>query len=269
MHQQEMEHLNSAIIRLRNEIESLKVAVTESNQTRAETYNHEILEQKLISLERQVDDQKETSYDGTLIWKITGFKQKQGRLTNRRREKLSRPFLSPVADAQAERQLSVYSPPFYSSSTGYKMCCRLYPCGDGNARNTHMSLFFVLMRGDYDDLLTFPFNFKVTFILYDQTGQGRHIVDSFRPDVKSNSFQKPQSSMNIASGIPKFFPLAMLQQDDSAYIRNDTIYIKTIVDFDGLPKAVLPYVISLNPGLPDSLRKKLIQQEIEKQTTTT
>lgn len=120
------------------------------------------------------------------------------------------------------------------------------------------------MRGEYDDLLTFPFDFKVIFILYDQTGHGRHIVDSFRPDVKSSSFQKPRSLMNLASGIPKFVPLQMLQQDDSAYIRNDTIYIKTIVDFDGLPKSVLPYMISLNLGLPNSLQKDLVRRELVK-----
>src|SRR5690349_23642973 len=84
-----------------------------------------------------------------------------------------------LADAQSERQTSIYSPPFYSSPTGYKMRARLYLYGDGNARRTHMSLFFVLMRGPNDAILKFPFNYKVTFCLYDQTPQLRHIIDSF------------------------------------------------------------------------------------------
>ena len=74
-------------------------------------------------------------------------------------------------DAQSERQTSIYSPPFYSSPTGYKMRGRLYLHGDGNARRTHMSIFFVLMRGLNDSILKFPFNYKVTFCLYDQTNQ--------------------------------------------------------------------------------------------------
>ena len=81
MQQGEIEHLHSGMIRLRNELDSFKVAVAESKQAPAATYNHEILEQKLISLERQIEDQRQTSYDGTLIWKIAGFKQKQGRRT--------------------------------------------------------------------------------------------------------------------------------------------------------------------------------------------
>ena len=167
-------------------------------------------------------------------------------------------------DAQSERQTSIYSPPFYSSSTGYKMRGRLYLHGDGNARRTHMSLFFVLMRSEYDSILKFPFNFKVTFCLYDQTPAQRHIIDSFRPDIKSNSFQRPRSEMNIASGIPKFFPLAMIEQDGNPYVRDDTIFIKIMVDFDDIPKMLLPYALSLNPGLPTNIQQAMIKKEAER-----
>jgi hypothetical protein len=166
-------------------------------------------------------------------------------------------------DAQSERQTSIYSPPFYSSSTGYKMRARLFLHGNGNARRTHMSLFFVLMRGPNDAILKFPFNYKVSFCLYDQTPQLRHIIDSFRPDIKSNSFQRPRSEMNIASGIPKFFPLAMIQQEGNPYVRDDTMFIKVMVDFGDMPKTLLPYALSLNPGLPMHIQQTMIQQEVE------
>ncbi len=169
-------------------------------------------------------------------------------------------------DAQSERQTSIYSPPFYSSPTGYKMRARLYLHGDGNARRTHMSLFFVLMRGEYDATLKFPFNYKVTFCLYDQTPQLRHIIDSFRPDIRSNSFQRPRSEMNIASGIPKFFPLAMIQQEGNPYVRDDTMFIKVMVDFGDMPKTLLPFALSLNPGLPTNVQQDIIKQEAERRT---
>jgi hypothetical protein len=171
---------------------------------------------------------------------------------------------SGLDDAQSERQTSVYSPAFYSSLDGYKMRARLYLNGDGNARRTHMSLFFVLLRGEYDAILQFPFGFKVTFCLFDQTPQQRHIIDSFRPDKKSSSFQRPRSDMNIASGIPKFFPLPMVQQDNNAYIRDDTMFIKVMVDFGDTPKTMLPYTLSLNPGLPILIRQECIKREFER-----
>lgn len=50
---------------------------------------------------------------------------------------------------------------FYSSKYGYKMCLRLYLNGDGTGRGTHLSLFFVVMRGRCDALLKWPFSQKV------------------------------------------------------------------------------------------------------------
>ena len=41
------------------------------------------------------------------------------------------------------------------------MCLRLYLNGDGTGRGTHLSLFFVVMRGKCDALLKWPFSQKV------------------------------------------------------------------------------------------------------------
>jgi hypothetical protein len=144
------------------------------------------------------------------------------------------------------------------------MRARLHLFGNGDARRTHMSLFFVLMRGPNDGILTFPFNYKVTFCLYDQTPQLRHIIESFRPDIESISFQRPRSDMNIASGIPKFFPLARIQQEGNPYVRDDTMFIKVMVDFVDIPQTLLPYALSLNPGLPMHVQLTMIKQEAER-----
>jgi TNF receptor-associated factor 2/TNF receptor-associated factor 3 len=42
---------------------------------------------------------------------------------------------------------SLYSPPFYTAKNGYKMCIRIYLNGDGMGHKTHLSIFFVLMKG--------------------------------------------------------------------------------------------------------------------------
>lgn len=143
------------------------------------------------------------------------------------------------------------------------MRARLYLYGDGNARRTHISLFFVLMSGPYDSVLKFPFNFKVTFCLYDQSDEKKHIIDSFRPDIKSNSFQQPRSHMNIASGIPKFTPISDFEKPNK-YIKDDTIFIRVSVDFENTPKTILPYAANLNPALPTHVREKLIRQELQR-----
>ena len=188
--------------------------------------------------------------DGTLTWRIENVSEK-------------------MADAQSERQTSIYSPIFYSSPNGYKMRVRLFLFGDGNARRTHISLFFLLMKGEYDSILKWPFHYKVTFCLLDQTGNNRHIIDSFYPDVKSSSFQRPRDPANTASGIPKFFPLPMLQQDENAYVRENTLYIRIIVAFNETPKSMLPFMLTLNPALPSYVQETLINQEAAKQQANT
>jgi hypothetical protein len=130
------------------------------------------------------------------------------------------------------------------------MRARLYLHGNGNARRTHVSLFFVLMRGEYDAILKFPFNYKVTFCLFDQSGALNHIIDSFRPDTKSDSFQRPRSEMNIASGIPKFCPLSIIHHGNNSYVKDDVMFLKVIADFDNTPHPVWWDALKLNQGLP-------------------
>ncbi|CAF3030963.1 unnamed protein product [Rotaria sp. Silwood2] len=230
---------------LTKEISKVKLSIEESNAfLEAVKCNRNIVNQDL-ALQENINDFQYVSYDGTFVWKITNFQER-------------------MIDAQSERQISIYSPPFYSSPNGYKMRALLYLNGDGNARRTHMSLFFVLMQSEYDAILKFPFNYKVTFCLYDQTPARRHIIDSFRPGIKSNSFQRPRSNMNIGSGIPNFIPLKMIQQEGNPYVQNDTMCIKIMVDFNDIPVILLPYAVSLNPGLPTHVQQTVVKQELNR-----
>ena len=65
-------------------------------------------------------------------------------------------------------------------SAGYKMCARLYLNGDGMGKGTHVSLFFVVMRGAYDALLKWPFRQKVCDLNNQhQQQQQQHSFNSF------------------------------------------------------------------------------------------
>ncbi len=79
-------------------------------------------------------------------------------------------------------------------------------------------------------LLTSPARaWQVTFFFIDQN-QREHVIDAFRPDLTSASFHRPVSEMNVASGCPLFFPLGKLKSPKHAYCKDDTIYIKCVVD---------------------------------------
>ena len=166
----------------------------------------------LADLEEYVRQQEFSSYDGQLLWKISDYARRRN-------------------DAVTGQQVSFYSPCFFTSRYGYKMCARLYLNGDGMGRGTHISVFFVVMRGQYDALLRWPFRQKVTFMLLDQDNV-EHVIDAFRPDPSSSSFQRPRRETNIASGCPMFCSLAEL--NNHAYMRDDTMFLKIIVDTSDL-----------------------------------
>ena len=60
------------------------------------------------------------------------------------------------------------SPPFYSHPGGYKMFCGVYPNGFGDAKGTHLSLYVLIERGEYDDQLMWPFNGVVTIEMFNR-----------------------------------------------------------------------------------------------------
>lgn len=165
----------------------------------------------LLTIEEKMKNLESTSYDGTLLWKIKNVNER-------------------MQDAKNGRQTSFYSPPFYTQRNGYKLCARIYLNGDGSGRNTHISLFFVILKGEYDALLSWPFKQKCSFILLDQSSARENISDAFRPDPNSASFQQPTSEMNLASGLPLFCPISKLLENSRAYFKDNTMFLKIIVD---------------------------------------
>ena len=173
------------------------------------------MERRLVELELRVRLMETASFNGRLIWRLTNYARRK-------------------QDAVSGRTLSLYSQPFYTSHFGYKMCARVYLNGAGMGKGTHMSLFFVVMRGECDALHQWPFRQRVSMSLLDQSGGTRHITDNFRPDPTSTSFQRPRGDMNIASGSPLFAEQSVVEGDK--YLRDDTIFIRVTVDTTDVPQ---------------------------------
>ena len=87
-----------------------------------------MLKVHLSELELQLQASLASTYNGSFLWRIPDV---------RRRKR----------DAIDGKITSIYSPPFYTGRNGYKMCIRAYLNGDGIGYNTHVSIFFVLMKG--------------------------------------------------------------------------------------------------------------------------
>ncbi|XP_044123055.1 TNF receptor-associated factor 5 isoform X2 [Neovison vison] len=154
-------------------------------------------------------------YNGKLIWKVTDYKMKK-------------------REALDGHTVSIFSQPFYTSRCGYRLCARAYLNGDGSGKGTHLSLYFVVMRGEFDSLLQWPFRQRVTLMLLDQSGKKNHIMETFKADPSSSSFKRPDGEMNIASGCPRFVAHSTLENAKNTYIKDDTMFLKVAVDLTDL-----------------------------------
>uniref|UniRef100_A0A2K5DAB0 TNF receptor-associated factor n=1 Tax=Aotus nancymaae TaxID=37293 RepID=A0A2K5DAB0_AOTNA len=156
-----------------------------------------------------------TCYNGKLIWKVTDYKMKK-------------------REAVDGHTVSIFSQSFYTSRCGYRLCARAYLNGDGSGKGTHLSLYFVVMRGEFDSLLQWPFRQRVTLMLLDQSGKKNHIMETFKADPNSSSFKRPDGEMNIASGCPRFVAHSVLENAKNTYIKDDTLFLKVAVDLTDL-----------------------------------
>ena len=170
------------------------------------------LHEGFTELALMVQTLQATSYNGSFIWKINDVQRR-------------------IQEAKSSKVISLYSAPFYTSRYGYKLCLRLYMDGDGSGKGTHLSFFLTIMRGEYDALLTWPFRQSVTLALVNQDKQ-RDIVQSFRPEPSSSSFQRPRKEMNVASGCPMFAPLSTL--NNPSFVKDDVMFLKCQISTVGL-----------------------------------
>ena len=203
---------------LENRISQLETArttqVTKMSREQARNASNSLEEaaDTLITIQAKMHDlnlrqqlSENSSYDGRLLWKIDNVTQRLQRARN-------------------GSVVALHSAPVFTSRYGYKFCARLYLNGDGIGKLTHASLFFVMMKGEYDDVLQWPFDRQITFRLVNLKKVADDVVETFKPDPISSSFLQPKKETNIASGCPLFVKQDQLL--NGGFIKNDTIFIE-------------------------------------------
>lgn len=209
---------NEELTSLRNVFENCSYTVEEINGTKKDNEDKfNMLRARCDSIHSCLSDLdlrqlllENVNYDGHLIWKIDNFQNKMG-------------------DAMSGKVNALHSPPCCSKKVGYKFCARLYLNGDGMGKDTHISIFFVLMKSQYDDLLEWPFQHKVVFKLLKPSNMTESHCESFKPTSNLASFKKPVNEMNVASGCPLFMSKDRLYE----FVKNDVIYIEMFVENQG------------------------------------
>lgn len=143
-----------------------------------------ILEQANRELSITVSNQKshlEAMYlrtcNGFYIWRLKSFREKLAAMKN-------------------DHLQMFYSPEFYTSPYGYKICARINI--SSNDKN-YLSLLLHIMKSDNDDALDWPFNGIMYFVLVHPRDSDKNIreITLSRPDLEA--FFKPTCELNKRS----------------------------------------------------------------------
>lgn len=181
---------------------------------------------ELRELRRRVEELS-GSQDGTLLWKIPCY--------NRHLQE---------ARTGSNGGSELFSPAFYSHRYGYRLQVSAFPNGNGSGEGTHLSVYIRILPGEYDGLLQWPFPYRVTFSLMDQSdptlSKPQHITESFNPDPTWPNFQRPRpgavgsvrsgclDESLLGFGYPKFISHEQMMKRN--YIRDNSIFLKASID---------------------------------------
>jgi len=152
-------------------------------------------------------------------------------LAARAEDSLTEPFLPLIIKMtnfeQKKRSHQLWvSSPFYTEPFGYKLCLCIYPAGDNN--QGYLSLYFVVMKGQFDEILPWPFQKRVYLSLLNTKG-GQSVVKDIHPDARLHYFHRPENPRNVGYGYPKFIALQKLLQEDSEFVENGALFLRSRV----------------------------------------
>ena len=121
------------------------------------------------------------------------------------------------------------SEPFFSSH-GYKMKVAVHLNEGPNGKSGYMGIYLILVKGDRDGTLPWPFTKKTTFYLIDQQDDfvQRQNVEYTLVPYRQEEFQRPRQRENGGFGVERFIKHSTLRTRQ--YIRDHAVFIKIVVD---------------------------------------
>lgn len=139
--------------------------------------------------------------NGVYIWRLKSFQEKFEAMTN-----------DPLK--------MFYSPGFYTSPNGYKICARI---NISSKDPDYLSFVLHVMKSENDDALDWPFNGTMFFALVHPQDSEKTIceITSSRPDLEA--FRKPTCELNKRSfGYTEFIRL----RDITDFLQYDTLIFR-------------------------------------------
>lgn len=164
-----------------------------------------MLEQKnrelTFALENLQSSIIERTCNGSYIWKLESFNQKLNNMAS-------------------NRMNMFFSPSFYTSPMGYKVCARI---NVSHNNSEFLSLVLHLVKSENDDTLDWPFEGWISFLLIHPDDSRKNILETARTQANLEAFKKPVYNINRRSyGFTEFILIKYLE----TFVKNDTLIIR-------------------------------------------
>ena len=178
-------HLDLACVRLNETQDQLNKAQVQLNETRETTRE---LMKKVDALQRELNEKLTEQQQNKRVEK-TVMQMEPRKSFTWKIEKFSKI----MREAKSGYKTVIESVPFCTEICGYKLKVLLFPNGTKSGKNTHLSVFNVVMKGEFDAILPWPFQKSVKFRLIDQQRLRENVEYAFthsvpcRPNDNSNN----------------------------------------------------------------------------------
>lgn len=131
-------------------------------------------------------------------------------------------FSDKLSAMKSNQDRFLYSPGFYTSPTGYKVCGRI---NISPSKEGQLTLVIHFMKSPHDAALEWPFNGRITLAVIHPTNTTLTVKETVisRPDL--DSFQRPTSELNFkAFGYPSFISVHDIIK--KGFLNDDTLLVK-------------------------------------------
>ena len=136
-------------------------------------------------------------------------------------------FWEKVRRAKNGGEVLIESDSFYLGLPGYKMKLRMYPDGIDLGKNAFISLYVVLVKGQYDAILPWPFRYTLKFTIIDHNPdlkQRENFSKSSKSQTSGKCSLRPEGEQNQGQGYSRFLSHEKLR--DGRLVVDETLIIQ-------------------------------------------
>ncbi|XP_068674252.1 TNF receptor-associated factor 6-like [Montipora foliosa] len=191
--------LNSSVQHLERRLEDTRIRVERPVQELTVRFNR--VETKVLEYEGRV-------CNGSYIWRIENYRQCR-------------------QDAMNGVMTAIQSPAFHTSLYGYKLCMRINLNGVDSGVGRFVALSVHMMKGDYDNILEWPFTGRIALSILDQRDGvefRQHISETLVAKPNLLAFQRPTAPCNDKGyDLVEFAPIEQIREPQ--YVKNNTMLV--------------------------------------------